>query len=300
MPKFVAFTSLGRRALAQSVRPFRARLHLRRPRRDRPRQQGRDDAAARRRARPTSISDRSSTCPITRCARPCACSSRWGSRSSSPSPMRRSPQRAGAPSGADPASSTCCNRCRSSASWRSSCRCSSSASVPGSVLGYESACIFAIFTSQAWNMAFSFYQSLRNVPGDLIEVSRGFNLTPWQRFWQLETPFAMPGLVWNMMMSMSGGWFFVVASEAIAVGSDTTKLPGIGSYIDLANSRSDWGAIIAAVAMMGDRHPRLRPAPVPPARRVLGALPRRTRRQPAAGTLLGHRPRSGARAGCGR
>ena len=122
---------------------------------------------------------------------------------------------------------------------------------PGSVAGYEAACIFAIFTSQAWNMAFSFYQSLRNVPGDLIEVSRGFNLTPWQRFWQLETPFAMPGLIWNMMMSMSGGWFFVVASEAIAVGDNTTKLPGIGSYIDLANTRSDYGAIVAAVLMMG-------------------------------------------------
>ena len=122
---------------------------------------------------------------------------------------------------------------------------------PNSVLGFEAACIFAIFTSQAWNMAFSFYQSLRNVPGDLIEVARGFNLTPWQRFWQLETPFAMPGLVWNMMMSMSGGWFFVVAAEAIAVGPNTTKLPGIGSYIDLANSRSDYGAIVAAVAMMG-------------------------------------------------
>ena len=122
---------------------------------------------------------------------------------------------------------------------------------PGSVAGYETACIFAIFTSQAWNMAFSFYQSLRNVPSDLVEVSRGFNLTPWQKFWQLETPFAIPGLIWNMMMSMSGGWFFVVASEAIAVGDNTTKLPGIGSYIDLANSRSDYGAIVAAVLMMG-------------------------------------------------
>ncbi len=122
---------------------------------------------------------------------------------------------------------------------------------PGSVAGYETACIFAIFTSQAWNMAFSFYQSLRNVPSDLVEVSRGFNLTPWQKFWQLETPFAMPGLIWNMMMSMSGGWFFVVASEAIAVGDNTTKLPGIGSYIDLANTRSDYGAIVAAVVMMG-------------------------------------------------
>ena len=121
---------------------------------------------------------------------------------------------------------------------------------PGSVAGYEAAAIFAIFTSQAWNMAFSFYQSLRSVPADLIEVSRGFDLSPWQRFWQLETPFAIPGLVWNMMMSMSGGWFFVVASEAITVGDNSTKLPGIGSYIDLANSRSDYGAIVAAVAMM--------------------------------------------------
>ena len=121
---------------------------------------------------------------------------------------------------------------------------------PGSVAGYEAAAIFAIFTSQAWNMAFSFYQSLRNVPQDLEEVTAGFHLTPWQRFWQLETPFAIPGLVWNMMMSMSGGWFFVVASEAITVGENSTRLPGIGSYIDLATSRSDYGAVVAAVAMM--------------------------------------------------
>lgn len=121
---------------------------------------------------------------------------------------------------------------------------------PGSVAGYEAAAIFAIFTSQAWNMAFSFYQSLRSVPADLVEVANGFGLSPWQRFWQLETPFAVPGLVWNMMMSMSGGWFFVVASEAITVGEISTKLPGIGSYIDLANSRSDYGAIVAAVVMM--------------------------------------------------
>ena len=121
---------------------------------------------------------------------------------------------------------------------------------PGSVAGYEAACIFAIFTSQAWNMAFSFYQSLRSLPGDLVEVSKGLHLTSWQRFWQLETPFAMPGLIWNMMMSMSGGWFFVVASEAIAVGDNTTKLPGIGSYIAVANEKSDYGAIIAAVATM--------------------------------------------------
>ena len=74
---------------------------------------------------------------------------------------------------------------------------------PGSTLGAEMACIFAIFTSQAWNMAFSFYQSLRTVPSDLDEVSQGFRLSPWQKFWQLETPFAMPGLIYNTMMSMS-------------------------------------------------------------------------------------------------
>ena len=100
---------------------------------------------------------------------------------------------------------------------------------PGSVLGAECAAIFAIFTSQAWNMAFSFYQSLRTVPRDLDEVSRHFQLSAWLRFWRLEVPFATPGLIWNTMMSMSGGWFFVVASEAITVGDTTVKLPGIGS-----------------------------------------------------------------------
>ena len=90
---------------------------------------------------------------------------------------------------------------------------------PGSVLGPELAAIFAIFTSQAWNMAFSFYQSLRTVPLDIDEASRAFRFSAWQRFWRLEVPFAMPGLIWNMMMSMSGGWFFVVASEAISVAT---------------------------------------------------------------------------------
>jgi len=121
---------------------------------------------------------------------------------------------------------------------------------PGNTLGAELAAIFAIFTSQAWNMAFSFYQSLRTVPRDLAEVSRGLRLTGWQRFWQLEAPFAMPGLIWNTMMSMSGGWFFVVASEAITVGDTTIALPGIGSYIAKANDAGDWSAIGAAILTM--------------------------------------------------
>src|ERR1700741_273848 len=105
---------------------------------------------------------------------------------------------------------------------------------PGRVLGAEFAAIFAIFTSQAWNMAFSFYQSLSTVPTELVEASQVFKLSAWARFWRLDVPFAMPGLIWNMMMSMSGGWFFVVASEAIAVGSHTARLPGVGSYVALA------------------------------------------------------------------
>src|SRR5713101_3825063 len=104
---------------------------------------------------------------------------------------------------------------------------------PGRVFGAELACVFAIFTSQAWNMTFSMYQSMRNVPKDLEEASQSFHLGGWQRFWRLDVPFAMPGLIWNTMMSMSGGWFFVVASEAITVGNTTVTLPGIGSYVAL-------------------------------------------------------------------
>ncbi|HKE42941.1 MAG TPA: ABC transporter permease subunit [Steroidobacteraceae bacterium] len=122
--------------------------------------------------------------------------------------------------------------------------------VPGRVLGAEFAAIFAIFTSQAWNMAFSFYQSLRTVPAELDEAARCFRLSPWMRFWQLDVPFALPGLIWNTMMSMSGGWFFVVASEAISVGPTNVALPGIGSYIALAIAHRDLVAIGWAILTM--------------------------------------------------
>ncbi len=121
---------------------------------------------------------------------------------------------------------------------------------PGQTLGAELAAIFAIFTSQAWNMAFSMYQSLVTVPGDLEEACRGFRLTAWQRFWRLDVPFAMPGLVWNTMMSMSGGWFFVVASEAVSVGVTTWKLPGIGSYVATALEQRDIRAVLYAIGAM--------------------------------------------------
>jgi NitT/TauT family transport system permease protein len=121
---------------------------------------------------------------------------------------------------------------------------------PGRVLGAEFAAVFAIFTSQAWNMAFSFYQSLRTVPTELVEASRNFGLRPWMRFWRLDVPFATPQLIWNMMMSMSGSWFFVVASEAISVGNTTITLPGVGSYIALAIEHRDLAAVGYAIATM--------------------------------------------------
>jgi len=121
---------------------------------------------------------------------------------------------------------------------------------PGRLLGVECAAVFAIFTSQAWNMTFSIYQSLRTVPGELIEAARMYHLSPWRRFWRLEVPHAVPSLVWNMMMSVSGGWFFVVASEAITVAGHTILLPGVGSYIAIAIEKEDLRAIGWAVLVM--------------------------------------------------
>ncbi|WP_354677664.1 ABC transporter permease [Cupriavidus plantarum] len=121
---------------------------------------------------------------------------------------------------------------------------------PGSLAGVECAAIFAIFTSQAWNMAFSLHQSFRTIPGDLLEAATMLRLSAWQRFWRLEVPYAMPGLLWNMMMSMSGGWFFVVASEAISVSGHDIRLPGIGSYIALAIQQQNLPAIGWAIVAM--------------------------------------------------
>jgi len=121
---------------------------------------------------------------------------------------------------------------------------------PGSLLGPEAAAIFAIFTSQAWNMAFSFYHSLRMIPKELYQVADVFQLSAWQRFWKLEVPFAMPNLLWNTMMSASGGWFFVVASEAISVAGHDILLPGVGSYIATAIQQQNLTAIGYAIGTM--------------------------------------------------
>ncbi len=121
---------------------------------------------------------------------------------------------------------------------------------PGNLLGPECAAIFAIFCAQAWNMTFSFYQSLRTVPHDLKEAAEMYHLSTWQRFWRLELPFAANPLVWNMMMSVSGGWFFLVSSEAFTVSGQDVMLPGIGSYIKLAIAEKSWEAILYSILAM--------------------------------------------------
>ncbi len=121
---------------------------------------------------------------------------------------------------------------------------------PNRLLGPECAAIFAIFTSQVWNMTLSFYQSLRTIPKEFHETAAIFHLSFWQRFWRIELPYATPGLLWNTMISMSAGWFFVVASEAISVANQNIMLPGIGSYISVAIANSDLTAIFYSILTM--------------------------------------------------
>ncbi len=121
---------------------------------------------------------------------------------------------------------------------------------PGSLWGPECASIFAVFVSQVWNITFSFYQSLKTVPSDLREVGSMFQLSAWQFFWKVEVPCSMSALLWNMMVSMSASWFFVVLSEAIVVGHQNIRLPGIGSYIALAIEQHNFHALLYAMITM--------------------------------------------------
>lgn len=121
---------------------------------------------------------------------------------------------------------------------------------PGSMMGIECASIFAIFTSQAWNLAFAFHHSLRSQPRELDEVGRLLRLTKWQRFWRLDVPSGMIPLTWNGMMSFGGGWFFLTASEVISVGRHTYALPGIGSYVAAAAQQQQVGHIALAIGVM--------------------------------------------------
>lgn len=122
---------------------------------------------------------------------------------------------------------------------------------PGSLLGLEAASVFAIFTSQVWNMTFSFYQSLRMLPQELDEAVTLYQLSQWQRFTKLEVPSAMIGLLWNAMMSFGGGWFFVAASEAISVLNQKYTLPGIGSYVATAIATESLASLGWALLTIG-------------------------------------------------
>jgi len=124
---------------------------------------------------------------------------------------------------------------------------------PGSLMGLEAASIFAIFTSQVWNMTFAFYQSLRTLPREMVEASTLYRLTRWQRFSRLELPAAAIPLLWNAMMSFGGGWFFLAASESISVLNQNYTLPGIGSYVTAAVAARDMTALgwaIVTVALV--------------------------------------------------
>ncbi|RNI19453.1 ABC transporter permease [Flexivirga caeni] len=121
---------------------------------------------------------------------------------------------------------------------------------PHSTLGVECACIFAVFTSQAWNITFAFYHSLVTQPPELDEAARLLRLTKWQRFWQLDVPSGMIPLVWNGMMSFGGGWFFLTASEIISVNNHTYALPGIGSYVGAATAHEQIGRVFLAIGVM--------------------------------------------------
>lgn len=121
---------------------------------------------------------------------------------------------------------------------------------PTTELGVELASVFAIFTSQAWNMTFAFYQSLVTQPRELDEVARLLRLTRWQRFWRLDVPHGVVPLTWNGMMSFGGGWFFLVASEVISVNNETFALPGIGSYVAAASAQQQIGRLLLAILTM--------------------------------------------------
>jgi NitT/TauT family transport system permease protein len=121
---------------------------------------------------------------------------------------------------------------------------------PRSNVGLELAAVLMIFTGQAWNMTFSFYHSLRSVPADLREVAEVYRFGWWRRLRWVELPFATMGLVWNSMMSMAGGWFFLMINEAFQLGDRDYRLPGVGSYMSVAVERGDyWAMGYALVAM---------------------------------------------------
>jgi NitT/TauT family transport system permease protein len=122
--------------------------------------------------------------------------------------------------------------------------------VPGHQLGIELGVILLIFTGQVWNLAFSFYSSLKSIPKEMLEASRIYRYSPWQRFWQLEMPNAAIGLVWNSIVSVAGGWFALIASEMCTMGTRSFQLPGLGSYLQTATTSGDVKALLAGIAVV--------------------------------------------------
>jgi NitT/TauT family transport system permease protein len=120
--------------------------------------------------------------------------------------------------------------------------------VPGHQLGIEMGVILLIFTGQVWNLAFSFYSSLKTIPHEMLEASRIFRYSGWQRFWQLEMPFSTIGLVWNSIVSVAGGWFALIFCETFTMGDRNFQLPGLGSYIQTATYAGDVRALLAGIA----------------------------------------------------
>ena len=122
--------------------------------------------------------------------------------------------------------------------------------VPGHQMGIEMGVILLIFTGQVWNLAFSFYSSLKSIPREMIEASRIYRYSAWQRFWQLEMPYAAIGLVWNSIVSVAGGWFALIACEMFTMGDRNFQLPGLGSYLQTATASGDMRALLAGFAMV--------------------------------------------------
>src|SRR5215469_8710477 len=121
---------------------------------------------------------------------------------------------------------------------------------PGRQLGVEAGAILLIFTGQVWNMTFSFYASLKSIPKEMREAAKIYGFSSWQRFIQMELPFSAIGLVWNSMMSVAGGWFFLMACEMFELGQRDFRLPGLGSYLQTAASEGDTRSILWGIATM--------------------------------------------------
>ena len=117
--------------------------------------------------------------------------------------------------------------------------------VPGHQMGIEMGVILLIFTGQVWNLAFSFYSSLKSIPREMIEAASIYRYSAWQRFWQLEMPYAAIGLVWNSIVSVAGGWFALIACEMFTMGDRNFQLPGLGSYLQTATASGDIRALVA-------------------------------------------------------